>query len=71
MAYQGWHTKCKVCGCTLRPGEGEFISYPFQQALCTKHFADWKQNIADRKATTKAKRETEQQKKLNKPTLFD
>jgi hypothetical protein len=31
----------------------------------------WKQEMADRKATAKAKREAEQQKKLNKPTLFD
>jgi hypothetical protein len=71
MAYQGWNTKCKVCGCRLEPGEGEFVSYPEQQALCVKHFTLWKQEMADRKATAKAKRETEQQKKLNKPTLFD
>lgn len=71
MAYQSWNTNCKVCTCTLKPGEGEFISYPFRQALCTKHFAEWQQNIADRKATAKASREAQAQKKLNKPTLFD
>jgi hypothetical protein len=67
MAYQSWHTNCKVCGCRLQPGEGEFVSYPIKQALCIKHFAVWKQEMSDRKATAKAKRE----QKLQKPTLFD
>jgi hypothetical protein len=36
-----------------------------------KHFAEWKQDIADRKATAKAKREAEESERLRKPTLFD
>ncbi len=71
MAKQTWNTNCKVCGCRLLPGEGHFVSYPSKQALCNKHFAAWKQDIADRKATAKAKREAQEQEKFNKPTLFD
>ena len=71
MAYQGWNTTCSVCGCRLQPGEGQFVAYPFAQALCMKHFAEWKQDIADRKATAKAKREAEESERLRKPTLFD
>jgi len=68
MAYQSWNTKCRVCGCQLKPGEGEFVSYPVKQALCVLHFAEWKQEIASRKATAKAKREAEERKK---PRLLD
>jgi hypothetical protein len=64
MAYQSWNTRCKVCGCNLRPGEGEFVAYPVKQALCKVHFELWKQDI-------KAGKEYNKQKKLQKPTLFD
>ena len=71
MAYQAWNTNCKVCGCRLQPGEGEFVAYPIKQALCIKHFNAWKQEMADRKATAKAKRERQAQEKQQRPTLFD